>query len=525
MTTTDKYLNIIDAYLDKEDISRHNSNLIYSIPSLNAILHGAVSKDYWLQRIYNSRVKQCADEGWIYVHNLDLLGPYCSGFSAVDIAMKGLNSNAPNALETTPPKHVHSLLGQCSNFITMISQEIHGACAINDLTTIVASYWFIENEILGLNVTYEDITNAWQHFIFEVNLAFRSGNSSFSNITMKPDGSDVALKEDFVVYAGKHLIKNTTITSRGKEIKLDRDYTYNNIPKKYYQDTNKAFIEMHYRGDAKGRPFTFPLISVNIDDDFDFEDPIFEMLLEKMDKWGGCYFENYRTKPFEEDTKYKQLNEYIQPRNPELQKSFCCRFQVGLEEILKINSSIFRSGSGVGGIGVFNINLNRIGYVAQGNWELYYEMLENLLEVAQQTAQEKRKFIQNNLELYPYWSFYNESLDAYYNVMSICGGNESIINMGISKGIDCSEGIEKATEIATFIRKKIEYFIKRDKVPVSLEYAPAESAAPKLAKSDLKFVDWLSSNKHEDVLVDDGSYKIFYDIIEKQYNSGAFFNV
>ena len=42
--------------------------------------------------------------------------------------MKGLNSKAPNALETDPPKHVHSLLGQASNFITMISQEIHGAC-------------------------------------------------------------------------------------------------------------------------------------------------------------------------------------------------------------------------------------------------------------------------------------------------------------------------------------------------------------------------------------------------------------
>jgi ribonucleoside-triphosphate reductase len=519
----DRYLNIIDDYLNKEDISRHNSNLIYSVPSMNAIVHGAVSKDYWFERVYNKDIQKCHNEGLVYVHNLDVLGPYCCGFSAVDIAMKGLNSKAPNALETDPPKHVHSLLGQASNFITMISQEIHGACAINDLTTVVASYWFVEKELFNHDVTYQDICNAWQHFIFEVNLAFRSGNSSFSNITMKPDGPDVALKNDMIVFAGKHLFKGQNITCKKDKITIDKEYKYKDVPKKYYQDTNKAFIDMFKTGDAKGRIFTFPLLTINIDDDFDFEDPIFNYLLEEMDGWGGCYFENYRTTPFDEDSKFKKLNKYIQSRNPELQKSFCCRFQVGLEEILKINSSIFRSGSGVGGIGVFNINLNRIGYIAQGNWTLYYDMLTFLLETCQKTAQEKRQFILDHLELYPYWSYYNESLDSYYNVMSICGGNESIINMGIEKGLSCKEGIEKGAEIATFIRSKIEEFIKRDRVPVSLEYAPAESAAPKLAKSDIKFMNWLSLDKHHNGLVYDETYTIFFDIIDKQYATRVFF--
>lgn len=518
-----KYLDIIDDYLNKEDISRHNSNLIYSVPSMNAIVHGAVSKDYWFERVYNKDIQKCHKEGLVYVHNLDVLGPYCSGFSAVDIAMKGLNSTAPNALETDPPKHVHSLLGQASNFITMISQEIHGACAINDLTTVVASYWFVEKELFNHDINYQDICNAWQHFIFEVNLAFRSGNSSFSNITMKPDGADVALKNDMIVYAGKHLFKGQKLRCKNDEIMLEKEYKYKDVPKKYYQDTNKAFIDMFKKGDSRGRLFTFPLLTINIDDEFDFNDPIFEYLLEEMDTWGGCYFENYRTKPFDEDSKFKKLNKYIQSRNPELQKSFCCRFQVGLEEILKINSSVFRSGSGVGGIGVFNINLNRLGYIAQGDWTLYFTMLDYLLEICQKTAQEKRKFIEEHLELYPYWAFYNESLDSYYNVLSICGGNESVVNMGIEKGISCDEGIEKAANIATFIRSKIEYFIKRDQVPVSLEFAPAESAAPKLAKSDIKFMKWLEDEKHNHGLIDDGTYSIFFDIIKKQYDKEVFF--
>lgn len=518
-----KYLKIIDQYRDRDNISRHNSNLIFSVPAMNAIVHGAVSKDYWFEKVYKEKARMLNDEGWIYIHNLDVLGPYCSGYSAADLAIKGLNSNAKNALRTKPPKHVHSLLGQCSNFITLISQEIHGACAINDLTTVVASYWFVENEIFGLDVTYEDIKNSWQHFIYEVNMAFRSGNSAFSNITMKPDGPDVALKNDFVAFAGKHLTERETFKVHGKELVLDRDYLYRDIPLKYYQDTNRAFIEVFAEGDAEKKPFTFPLITVNIDDNFNFEDEVFELLLTEADKWGGIYLENYRTKPFDDDSDFKRLNPYIQARNPELQKSFCCRFQVGLEDILKINSSIFRSGSGVGGLGVFNINLNRIGYVSRGNWDMYYQILGELMDTIQDLAQRKRAFIRENMDLYPYWSFYNTSLDSYYNVISICGGHESIVNMGVDNGLNSKEGIEKGAEIANFMRDRITMYIRRDNVPVSLEYAPSESAAPKLAKSDLAFVDWLSSEAPRTQPPDTWEYKMFKEEIDQQYKNGAYF--
>jgi len=33
-----------------------------------------------------------------------------------------------------------------------------------------------------------------------------------------------------------------------------------------------------------------------------------------MDKWGGCYFENYQTKPFQ-DEEFTKINKYIEPRD------------------------------------------------------------------------------------------------------------------------------------------------------------------------------------------------------------------
>jgi len=78
---------------------------------------------------------------------MSILGPYCAGFSAKDIATLGLNSTAVNNICTRPPRYFKSLLDHCYNFIAVVSQEIHGACAINDLTAIVASYLWHYEEI------------------------------------------------------------------------------------------------------------------------------------------------------------------------------------------------------------------------------------------------------------------------------------------------------------------------------------------------------------------------------------------
>ncbi|HRT03800.1 MAG TPA: anaerobic ribonucleoside-triphosphate reductase, partial [Candidatus Diapherotrites archaeon] len=204
--------------------------------------------------------------------------------------------------------------------------------------------------------------------------------------------------------------------------------------------------------------------------------------------------------------------------NMELQRSFCCRFQVSLEDILKVNSGIFRSGSGVGGVGVFNINLNRLGYIAQGDWDIYFTMLDDLLEKAEELAQTKRKFIEEHKDLYPYFFFYNHSLDTYFNVISICGGHESLLNMGYPKGLLDDDGIAAATKIGDFICNKINTLIKRDNVPINLEYAPSESAAPKMAKLDLAFQQWIENNMQPK-----DKFSFFNDIIERQYEKGVFF--
>jgi len=476
---TNKYFDLIYGYINQDDFSRNNANLVYSLPTLNSILSWAIAKDFWFDEVYKDynwlKARDLYEEWWIYFHNMSILGPYCAGRSAKDLAMKWLNSNASNNIATRPPKYYRSLLDHCANFIAVISQEIHWACALNDLTAIVASYLWYDENIRWKTLDYHDIVNAYESFIYAVNTPFRAGNSPFTNITMNFEW-DPHIKDEYVVHWGEVI-----------------NQKYWDIPQKYLDISNKTFIDAMKKWDAKGKPFTFPLITVNIYDDFDWENPSFQYLLKEMDKWWGCYFENYQTKPFENE-EFKKLNPYIEPRDASSQRSFCCRFRVDFDDILKSAWwSSFRSNAGVGWVWVFNINLNRIAYISKtkNGWdkEKFFKYLDLILEAAQHFAQQRRKFIEDHKELYPYFFYYNRSLDTFFNVLSVVGGYECIVNLWYENWLNTKEWRHIAHEISKFIVEKINYFMKRDKVPVSLEYAPSENGAPTLAKKDIEFVE------------------------------------
>ena len=56
---------------------------------------------------------------------------------------------------------------------------------------------------------------------------------------------------------------------------------------------NKAYIEVMTSGDAKGRPFTFPIPTYNITNDFIWEGENADLLFEMTAKYGLPYFQNF----------------------------------------------------------------------------------------------------------------------------------------------------------------------------------------------------------------------------------------
>lgn len=79
---------------------------------------------------------------------------------------------------------------------------------------------------------------------------------------------------------------------------------------------NHAFAEIMYDGDAKGRPFTFPIPTYNITKDFNWENDGLQPLWDMTAKYGIPYFSNF-------------INSDMKPDDA---RSMCCRLRLDNRE-------------------------------------------------------------------------------------------------------------------------------------------------------------------------------------------------
>ncbi len=468
-----KYFKLIDLFIGNDDIARNNANFVRGIPTLEHVVVGEVMKDYLFDVIYSGLpVRIHHEEGWGYQHQTYRLSAYCIGLSAKDVAFYGLQSNAKNERRAAPPKRLETLFMQCANLICLVAQEVSGATSLNDISTVAAGYLYHLEKSGKRKYTDYELENIWQEFLYNINLPFRSGNSPFSNITLDFAKPNSRLANEPVVYAGKLL-----------------DIPYSAIPSSYFDRINEAFIRAMRRGDADGNPFTFPLITVNITDDFDRDNPAWKMLLRESEYFGGFYVQNYKKAPFEKDSIYKRKNPHIKPFDEGMIYSNCCRMLFDISQVEAITgSNPFHSGSGVGGIGVYAINMNRLLFLAKDDFDMLKRMIDYLMDIGAKALQRKRQWLKKHWsDLYPYLSFYQKDDRSLFNIFSVVGVHEGMKNAGFKDGLFNDQAKEYAHKIAQYLYQKLEYFMQKDQVLYSLEYAPSENAAVKMAEKDISF--------------------------------------
>lgn len=458
-------------------LKRENSNYVYSLPLLRHNLTNHSEQEYLMNSIFPKELVDLYNDGVVYIHDKQL-SPYCVSVGCRDIAIDGIPTLAKNMLSSRPAKRLDTLLRHFSNIVVLISQQVSGAVMLSQMTTISASYLYFEEMETNKKYSDDELKQIFQSLIWELNMPLRSGSqSAFSNITMEFGKPSEEIKDEYVIVGGK-----------------PKNVQYKDIPSEYFDRINKAIIDVMADGTGTGIPFTFPLMTVQIDDDFNYDNPLFLHLLDKMYNWGGVYFENFKTTPFENEY-YKQLNPHIKARDPEVSRSLCCRLQIDLSLLSKVGSGIFGSSTGsTGAVQVLNLNLNRVLMEFGHDKDLLKAKIREHLEVMQQGHQAKRQWIEANKELYPTFFALNKDLRNYFNVFAVTGMNEGLINTGYKDGINDSKGKLFAHEIMQYITDVINDFIVRDQVACGVEYAPAENAGIKLARHDVK---WANKNNHE----------------------------
>ncbi len=107
----------VNEYLDRADwrVSA-NANQGYSLGGLILNSSGKMIANYWLSHVYAPEAGQAHREGDIHIHDLDMLAGYCAGWSLRTLLNEGLNG-VPGKVESGPPKHMSSAVGQIVNFL------------------------------------------------------------------------------------------------------------------------------------------------------------------------------------------------------------------------------------------------------------------------------------------------------------------------------------------------------------------------------------------------------------------------
>ena len=465
-------VEMVDQYLGENDWEvKENSNMAYSLQGLNNYVSSAIIKKYWLNKIYPPEIRKSEKENEIHIHDLQTLGSYCCGWDLYDLLLRGFGG-VFGKVESRPAKHLRTALGQLVNFFYTLQGESAGAQAVSSFDTLLAP--FIRYD----NLNYRQTKQAIQEFLFNCSIPTRVGfQTPFTNITL-----DIKTPSTFA---------NQPVIIGGEA----QDKNYGDFQEEMNM-FNKAFYECLMEGDAKGRPFTFPIPTVNITPDFDWNNPALEPMWEATAKYGINYFSNF-------------INSDMSPEDV---RSMCCRLRLDNKLLYKRGGGLFGSNPLTGSIGVVTINMPRIGYLSKTKKE-FFDRLERLMDLAKQSLEIKRKTTEHFTEkgLYPYSKHYLDGVKKirgeywgnHFSTIGLLGLNEACLNFKqVKQDIGTEKGNQFANEVLDFMREKIlKYQTENGGGLFNLEATPAEGTSYRFAKADKK--------KYPDIITS-GNEKPYY---------------
>ena len=442
----------VEQYISRLDWQvKENSNMCYSLQGLNHYLSGALSQTYWLNNVYPSHIKEAHESGDFHIHDLTQLSVYCVGWDLAMLLKEGF-CGVSGKTEAKPAKHFRTALGQVVNFFYTLQGEAAGAQAFSNFDTLLAP--FIKFDCLD----YSQVKQALQEFIFNINVPTRVGfQTPFTNITLD-------------LFCPKHLANEPVVI--GGEFKPNKYSEFQHEMDIF----NRALFEVMVEGDARGRIMTFPIPTINLTKDFDWDNENLKGLWEMTGKYGIPYFSNF-------------INSDM---NPDDVRSMCCRLRIDNTKLEKRGGGLFGANPLTGSVGVVTINLPRIGYLSKTEEE-FFDRLARLMDVAKESLEIKRSLLEKltSANLYPYTTFYLKDIKSrfgsywknHFSTIGLVGMNEACTNF-IGKPITDPDGKAFAIKVLDFMRERILGYQQETGNHYNLEATPAEGTSFRLAKKD-----------------------------------------
>lgn len=441
--------------------SQENSNITSNNPeAINLAIAEHTLKQYALETIFSDEVAEAHRNALVHLHDLGYpTRVYCSSHSLEYIKKFGLHLENLDT-SSAPAKHARTLTGHLNTFLASMQAYYAGALGVAAINIMYAP--FVEG------MSDEQLKQEAQHLIFS------SSQNSFSR-----GGQTLFL--DFNIHTG--------IPGYMKEVEaIGPGGKYTGRKYKDYAETatrfTRAMLDVWNDGDQYGHIFAFPKCDFHVNDET-FDDPeqtkIFEYACQIAAKNGVPYF------IFDRD---------------EVTLSACCRLRTTIEDDLMITNPETMRFCGFQNV---TINLPQCAYRAgHNNMQGLWHEIDKALDICVKAHLQKKEFSKVLMSgpSMPLWQVGKPAADGkpYIDlekctyIIGIIGLNECLEHL-IGKELHTDdEALRAGLKIVSYMYFSIKELGKKYGIKFSLEESPAESAARRFARVDLK--NWEEAAKY-----------------------------
>ncbi|MBC8452484.1 MAG: anaerobic ribonucleoside-triphosphate reductase [Spirochaetes bacterium] len=500
-----------------------NSNIVNNNPeAVNLGLSELVLKQWGLETIFSPEVKRAHDTGAIHLHDLGYPHRvYCSSHSIEYIKKYGLTGLSNLNTESKPARTASVLTGHLNTFLASMQANYAGALGIAYINILYAPY------LEGMD--YPQIKQIAQELIFNgaQNAFSRGGQTLFLDFNIHTgvpgymqdvpaigprgkymilvEGEKLPLEEILrkdLDHAGNKLMDLFYTDAKGirhlvlseladadKGIIYDKTVeaalqeknwkivTYGDFTKEA-RDFAGALLNVWGEGDKNGRIFEFPKCDFHVSDET-FNDPaqyaIYMQACELASRNGSTYF------IFDRD---------------EVTLSACCRLRTTIQD-----NRMLRHPESMRFCGFQNVTVNipqaayRAARKGEKSLEGLFQELDTTMDLAVEAHLQKKARIQVMMSEpgRPLYQLGKEACDgrpyvelekATY-ILGLIGVNDAVNFLYGMELHENDEAMNIGLRIVAHMFLKAKKLAAKHNLKFSLEESPAESAARRLAKTDL----------------------------------------
>ncbi|MDD4736521.1 MAG: anaerobic ribonucleoside-triphosphate reductase [Kiritimatiellae bacterium] len=506
--------------------STENSNIVNNNPeAVNLGIAELVLKQWALDTIFSKDVKRAHDTGAVHLHDLGYPHRvYCSSHSIEYVKKFGLRGLSNLNTESHPARSASVLTGHLNTFLASMQANYAGALGIAYINILYAPY------LEGMD--FDALKQVAQELIFNgsQNAFSRGGQTLFLDFNIhtgvprymkkvpaigpggrymlrRKDGVKVALTEElreqrdpsgykmmdlYLEEAGsRRLVLREELADKGGVVfnheveaelaeRGEAIVTYGDYQKET-REFCRALLKVWSDGDRNGRVFEFPKCDFHVSDETFKDEEQFSIYMEACElasKNGSTYF------IFDRD---------------EVTLSACCRLRTTISDDRMLRHPECMRFCGFQNV---TINIPQAAYRAsrRGSEDIYknfYEELDKTMELAVQAHLQKKNVIADMMSGpgRPLWQVGREScdgkpyikLDDCTYIIGLIGVNDAV-NFLIGQELHENRDAAKlGLKIVAHMFLKIKKLAKKYNLKFTLEESPAESAARRLAKTDLVY--------------------------------------